>query len=116
MLGCCNSDESEKLKSFVIGKYAKPRCFKNINLLPYRYAHKKAWVTKTVCSHFLKGSDAEMRSAGRKVILLIGRCAAYPPNMPFLRNVKVVACTGVLQPPDLGIMKCMKPKYRKALV
>jgi len=29
---CTNADGSHKLKPLVIGKYAKPRCFKNVNL------------------------------------------------------------------------------------
>ncbi|GJX25096.1 CENP-B homolog protein 2-like protein [Tanacetum coccineum] len=29
---CCNEDGSEKLPLWIIGKYAKPRCFKNVNL------------------------------------------------------------------------------------
>jgi hypothetical protein len=61
-----------------------PRCFKNINLLPCRYAHNnKAWITMTIFLDFLKEFDAMMESAGRKVILFIDRCAAHPLNMPF---------------------------------
>ncbi|XP_074377759.1 CENP-B homolog protein 2-like [Apium graveolens] len=29
---CCNGDGSNKVPLWVIGKYAKPRCFKNVNM------------------------------------------------------------------------------------
>ncbi|GJS00100.1 CENP-B homolog protein 2-like protein [Tanacetum coccineum] len=34
---CCNEDGSEKLPLWIIGKYAKPRCFKNVNLNSLNY-------------------------------------------------------------------------------
>jgi len=43
---CTNADGSHKLDPLVIGKSAKPRCFKNINLanLPMVYRNNgKAW-------------------------------------------------------------------------
>ena len=42
---CCNEDGSEKIPLWIIGKYAKPRCFKNVNMnsLDCQYrANKKA--------------------------------------------------------------------------
>ncbi|KMZ74308.1 hypothetical protein ZOSMA_13167G00010, partial [Zostera marina] len=40
-----NASGTEKLSLFVIGKSAKPRCFKNAKL-PVKYeANKKAWMT-----------------------------------------------------------------------
>jgi hypothetical protein len=46
VLYCCNSDGSEKLQPVVIGKFAKPRCFKHVHSLPCRYCNsKKAWIT-----------------------------------------------------------------------
>ncbi|CAK8575173.1 unnamed protein product [Lathyrus sativus] len=29
---CCNEDGSEKIHLWIIGKYAKPCCFKNVNM------------------------------------------------------------------------------------
>ena len=44
---CCNGDGLHKMKALVIGRAAKPRCFKNINLanlgVMYQY-NKKAWI------------------------------------------------------------------------
>jgi hypothetical protein len=45
---CCNGSGTHKLAPLVIGKYAKPRCFKNVNVdnLGVMYkANKKAWMT-----------------------------------------------------------------------
>ena len=47
---CCNEDGSEKIPLWIIGKYAKPRCFKNVNMnsLDYQYrANKKAWIAQS---------------------------------------------------------------------
>ncbi|XP_049956940.1 tigger transposable element-derived protein 6-like [Schistocerca serialis cubense] len=61
-----------------------------------------------------------MGSAARKVLPFVDRCAAHPPDVPFLKNVKVIFlppnCTSRLQPLDLGIIHALKVKYRTALV
>ena len=39
------SATGEKLPMFVVGKAEKPRCFKNVKILPCRYRHqKKSWM------------------------------------------------------------------------
>src|SRR5947209_14932137 len=40
---CCNGDGSHKIKALVIGRSAKPRCFKNINIahLGVMYGYNK---------------------------------------------------------------------------
>ena len=48
---CANADGSHKLNPLVIGKFAKPRCFTNINIsnLPVTYRNnKKAWMLATI--------------------------------------------------------------------
>ena len=49
ILLCCNWSGTEKFKPIVIGNYANPRCFKNINRanLPvyYRNNLKLGWIT-----------------------------------------------------------------------
>lgn len=57
-----NCTGTYKLKPFVIGKYNKPRCFKNFNNLPTGYtANTKAWTTSDVFNNSLKNLDKEMR-------------------------------------------------------
>ena len=54
----CNSNGSEKLPLFVIGKSIKPRCFKNVKTLPVEYtANKKAWMVATTFTDWLLKSD-----------------------------------------------------------
>jgi hypothetical protein len=46
IMTCANEDGSQRLPLLVIGKSAKPRCFKNVKKLPVEYtANKKAWMT-----------------------------------------------------------------------
>ena len=40
-----NMDDSDKRKSLVIEKFAKPRCFRGVALLPITYgSNKNAWM------------------------------------------------------------------------
>jgi hypothetical protein len=60
-----------------------------------------------------------MGTQNRNILLFVDNCAAHPKDTSFLRNVKVIRypanCTSVLQPLDLGVIKCYK-LYRKRLV
>ena len=52
LLGC-NMDGTEKLPVLVIGKAAKPRCFKNVKTLPMLYKNNKsAWMTGAIFNEF----------------------------------------------------------------
>ncbi|XP_064462149.1 tigger transposable element-derived protein 6-like [Ornithodoros turicata] len=63
VLFCCNGDGSEKFKLTVIGKFQKPRCFKNAGPLPCVYkANKRAWMTTTIFQEFLIYPDHKMSS------------------------------------------------------
>lgn len=121
VLLCANADGSEKLPPLVIGKFAKPRCFKNVKSLPTQYTfNKKAWVTTKVFESWLRGIDARMGAKNRKIIMLVDQCSAHPPDTTYLRNIKVkffpANCTSVLQPLDLGIIQNFKIKYRRQLL
>ncbi|GFT18925.1 tigger transposable element-derived protein 6 [Trichonephila clavipes] len=49
-----NMDGSEKITPLVIGKSAKPRCFKGINSFPTNYrSNKKAWMTTELFNEWL---------------------------------------------------------------
>ncbi len=56
LLLCVNMDGSEKLKPLIIGKYAKPRCLKDINMnnlqINYRY-NTKAWMATVLFNEWL---------------------------------------------------------------
>lgn len=52
---CSNMDGSEKLPLLVIGKYERPRCFKNVKTLPVSYAcNKKVWMTSSIFKYWLR--------------------------------------------------------------
>jgi hypothetical protein len=63
---------------------------------------------------------ASMGAQNRNIFLFVDNCAAHPKYTSFLRNVKVIwypaNCTSVLQPLDLGVIKCYKQLYGKRLV
>ncbi len=51
-----NTNGSHKLNPLVIGKFAKPRCFKNVNInnLPITYqSNSKAWMLTTIFQEWL---------------------------------------------------------------
>lgn len=76
-------------------------------------------MTGTLFSQWLLKLDAEMKQKKRKIALLIDNCAAHK-LLPVLENVEVFFfpsnCTSVLQPLDMGIIKCLKGYYRTNLV
>ena len=44
-----NMSGTEKLRPFLIGKWKKPRCFKQVKSLPLDYyGNKKSWMTSTL--------------------------------------------------------------------
>jgi hypothetical protein len=68
------------LKPLVIGKYARPRCFKNINMsmLPVIYkANSKAWMRHDIFENWLKDLDYKFRLEQRKIIILIDNAASH---------------------------------------
>ena len=82
---CCNlSGEHEKV--LVIGKAAKPRCFKNVDpsQLPVTWrANKKAWMTTEIFVEWLKSFDKKMRLQKRNVLLFIDNHLSVSPTSSF---------------------------------
>lgn len=115
----CNSDGSEKLPLFVIGKSLKPRCFKNVRKLPVEYtANKKAWMVATMFNDWIINLDKRFLRENRKVALIIDNCPAHPHIE--LKAIKLIFLppntTSVLQPCDQGIIQNLKLNYRKQLL
>ncbi|KAH7961476.1 hypothetical protein HPB52_009319 [Rhipicephalus sanguineus] len=109
------------LPALVIGKFEKPRCFKNLKRLPCQYTfNRKAWMTAAKFAAYLQQLDSRMGAKDRKILLLLDNAPCHPTDTSHLRNVKVAFlppnCTSQLQPLDAGVIKCMKQKYRKFLV
>ena len=116
---CANMDGSDKLPMLCIGKYKKPRAFKNVHSLPCPYeATKKAWMTSPLFQSWVRKLDRRMLIEGRKIALLVDNCSAHPV-LDELDNIELIFLppntTSVLQPMDAGIIKNLKFHYRKYL-
>jgi hypothetical protein len=118
---CCNGDGSHKLKPLVIGKNAKPRCFKNVKLenlgVIYRY-NKKAWMTAILFQEWLHYFDQQMQ--GRQVLLLLDNAPSHVVAGVALNNTTIKFLppntTSRLQPCDAGIIASFKAHYRRKFV
>ena len=75
----CVSMTGKKFPLWVIGKFARPRCFKNVLHLPVTYrANWKAWMTSDIFTEFVRSLDHQMKYQNRKVALILDRCPAHP--------------------------------------
>lgn len=90
MLVCANMAGTHKIKLCVVGKYRKPRCFKNISYLPVDYrAQHSAWMNSEIFlgwfKHvFVPSVKENLKKKGlpedSKVVLLLDNCKAHPPT------------------------------------
>ncbi|GFT93233.1 tigger transposable element-derived protein 4 [Trichonephila clavipes] len=65
-----NMDGSEKITPLVIGKSAKPRCFKGMNSFPTKYrSNKKAWMTTELFNEWLVSLNSDMKREKRHIVL-----------------------------------------------
>jgi hypothetical protein len=116
---CANADGSDKRPLLVIGKSAKPRCFKNIHRLPVEYtANKKAWMVSSLFESYVTNLDKCMTAQNRKIVLIIDNCPAHP-EIDGLRSVKMVYLppntTSKIQPMDAGVIRAFKCHYRRLM-
>ncbi|GFU97726.1 tigger transposable element-derived protein 6 [Trichonephila clavipes] len=107
-----NMDGSEKITPLVIGKSAKPRCFKGINSFPTKYrSNKKAWMTTELFNEWFISLNSDMKREKRHILLFFDNCTVHN-NAPPLSNVKLQFfppnSTSKLQPLDLGIIHNFK--------
>ena len=121
---CCNGDSTHKLPLWIIGKYANPRCFRNVNRanLGCEYRNNsKAWMTQVIFLEWLKDFDRCMTN--RKVLLILDNCNAHVlihelPDRINLRNTTVFYLppntTSKIQPCDRGIIRNFKAYYRRS--
>jgi hypothetical protein len=113
VLLCVNSDGSDKQVPILIGKSPKTTMFQECK-------KNNLWMTTDIFSSFLRSLDASMGAQNRNILLFVDNCATHPKDTLFLSNVKVIRypanCTSVLQPLDLGVIKCYKQLYRKHLM
>ncbi|GFV20939.1 tigger transposable element-derived protein 6 [Trichonephila clavipes] len=113
-------DGSEKITPLVVGKSAKPRCFKGINSFPTNYcSNKKTWMTTELFNKWLVSLNSDMKREKRHIFLFLDNCTAHN-NAPPLSNVKLQFfppnSTSKLQPLDQGIIHNFKTFYRREVV
>ena len=94
VLGCTNATGTHKLKLVLIGKSAKPRCFKHVNMdaLPVIYkSRRNAWMNSEIFTEgFKKDFVPAVKSHHRsqnihspKARLLINNCSAHTGCVDF---------------------------------
>jgi len=119
---CCNASGTDKQKSLVIGKFARPRCFgKTFDpkiYVDYTF-NKKAWMTSSVFQDWLKQFDKSMRLQGKHVVLLVDNASSHTESGLLLTNTKLKFLppntTSHIQPMDAGIIRNFKCHYKKLL-
>lgn len=120
ILLAANASGTERFKPLVIGKFAKPRAFKNVKSLPVDYrSNKKAWMNSDLFANWLLDVDKKMKREKRNILMLIDNCPAHN-TIPKMKNVTVKFLppntTSMLQPLDQGIIKNFKTFYRAEVV
>lgn len=121
LLLCVNMDGSDKRDPLVIGKSARPRCFKGTKRLPVKYvANSKAWMSRAIFTTWLEEFDSDMRRQKRNVCLLLDNCTAHYVPAVELTNVELryfpPNATSVVQPLDQGIINSVKCAYKRRVV
>ncbi|CAF3999186.1 unnamed protein product [Rotaria sordida] len=119
---CSNMLGTEKLKPVVIGKYAKPRCFKNIDIkkLPVQwFSNRSAWMNSRIFTQWLEDLDLCMRKQKRHILMFLDNAPVHPQDIQ-LENIKLkffpANTTAIIQPMDQGIIRAFKAYYRRYLV
>ena len=75
LTGLAAAVTGEKLPMFVIGKSAKPRCFKNVTNLPCRCrSQNKSWMDGNLFTEWVRQLDNKFVAEGRKIVLIIDSC------------------------------------------
>jgi DDE superfamily endonuclease len=123
---CTNALGTEKLNPIVIGKYRRPRCFKNIsniNNLGITYEHNKnAWMTGTLFKQWITNVDNQIsiKTPGRKILMIMDNATCHVIPELVLQSINILflppKTTSVLQPLDAGIIASFKTKYKSKFI
>jgi len=128
---CANAAGTHKLPLFVVGKSAKPRAFKhlNMNALPVHYrAQRSAWMdtkifTEWFMDYFCPSVRKHLRASNipPKAILLLDNAPSHPDGGVLVDgDIKAVFLppnvTPLIQPMDQGVIECLKRRYRRKLM
>ena len=109
----------EKLPMFVIGKSAKPRCFKNVKNLLCRYrCQNKSWMDGNLFTEWVRQLDNKFVAEGRQ-IALIDNCPAHPriDNLQAVELIKLTAKHNLHNAANgSGVIRSLKAHYRTKIV
>ena len=111
---CANADGSHKLPPLIIGKFAKPRCFKNINIsnlkMTYR-SNPKAWMLTTLFQEWLQEFDYQVaqKHNGQRILLLLDNCPSHKIQGLNLSHIEIYFLlpntTSKIQPMDASFKR-----------
>ncbi|CAB5357059.1 unnamed protein product [Rhizophagus irregularis] len=122
---CANADGSHKFKPLIIGKFERPRCFKNIRIqaMPMTYRNNaKAWMITSIFQEWLREFDRQvgLKHRGQRVLLLLDNCSSHKLTGLTLQYTDVhflpPNTTSKIQPMDAGIIMTFKKHYRRSHV
>ena len=116
----------EKEDPIVIGKYAKPRCLKNLKDIkrPYRcwyFSNAKAGMTTVVLNEVLSRLNATLICKKRRILLFLDYAPCHPPGLAEkFSNISIKFppknITSKTQPLDAGVIAYWKVKFKKRLL
>lgn len=126
---CCNATGGHKLPLLVIGKFSKPRAFKNVDLPVIYRASSRGWMNKDLFSEwfktcFIPSVKRHLANINKpmKALLLLDNAPSHPPEEELNSdpNFQVLFlppnCTAVIQPMDQNLIQNIKVRYRKLLL
>lgn len=120
------SASGDKEDPIVVGKSARPRCFKGLKYAtrPYTlhyFANKKAWMTTEIFEEILSRLNRRMQYEDRRIILFVDNATCHPHSfVDCFSNIKLAFLppntTSRSQPLDAGIIKLWKVKTKRKLL
>ena len=96
-------------KPLVIGKAAKPRCFRNMDIrkLPVEWrSNKKAWMTSQIMEEWLTAFNGRMKMQNRHVLLFLDKANATPTS-----NFPTCDLLGFLQTPLVFLNQWIRASF-----
>lgn len=125
---CSNATGDNKIRLMLIGRYMKPRCFKNFVVDDYvcYTANRAAWMTtdffkKWFTDEFVPMVRLYSQKMGipAKAVLIMDNASSHPDLSSDDGLIKVMflppRSTPLLQPMDIGIIRSFKSNYNSAV-
>ncbi|CAB5360476.1 unnamed protein product [Rhizophagus irregularis] len=109
----------------IIGKFEKPRCFKNIKIqsMPMTYRNNaKAWMITSLFQEWIWEFDHQvgLKHQGQRMLLLLDNCSSHKLDGLTLRYTDVhflpPNTTSKIQPMDAGVIMSFKRHYHRSHV